>query len=152
MDPKDLAFYERTMRPLDSIKYVAPRDYEAERQWKMIHAIESGPQRHAESVQQAVLAHIQQLQAGLGAEEELQICCYLGPEIVRVSRVCVPNSHVLILAGCDIKGNATSVVMDMHTVQIVCKVVKVEPPNKAVRIGFVLPEDDKKPDGEEPRP
>lgn len=56
----------------------------------------------------------------------------------------IPNWHVLILAGNDADGNATSFIMDMHTVQLVCKAIKVEPSRKPVRIGFVLPEPEAK--------
>jgi hypothetical protein len=110
----------------------------------MIRSIRSAPKVHAGNVQQAILAHIKDLQDKLGPEEELQVSCHLGPEVIRVHQVGLPNWHVLILTGTDANKNATSFIMDMHTVQLVCKVVKVVPPQKPVRIGFIVPEPEQK--------
>jgi len=121
-------------------------DPKAERHYQLIESIRSGPQTHAESVQEAILEHIKERQEKLASNEELQVTCYLGPEIIRVCNIGIPNWHVLVLMGVDAKGNETSFIMDMHTVQLCCKVLKVEPPHMPVRIGFILPT------SEEPRP
>lgn len=120
--------------------YDFQRELKADRQYQLIETIRSGPQTHAESVQEAILEHIKARQETLAPNEELQVTCFLGPEFVRVRQIAVPNWHVLVLMGVDAKDNETSFIMDMHTVQLCCKVLKVDPPRTPVRIGFILPE------------
>src|SRR4051794_22581738 len=96
MDPKDLL---RSMNFRPELNQLDFRDLKAEREYEIIRSIRTGPQRHAENVQQAILAHIKGLQDKLAADEELLVSCFLGPEAIRVHQVNIPNWHVLILAG-----------------------------------------------------
>ena len=82
------------------------------------------------------MQHIKQLQDALGPDQELEVTCFVAAEKILVREIVVPNWHVLTLRGIDGQKNETSCIMDMHTVQLACKTVKITPPQKPVRIGF----------------
>ena len=92
-------------------------------------------EQEAENVHDAIVGHIRKRQNELGPEQELQVTCHMGQEVIRVATLIRPNPHVVILDGKDAQDNTTSVIMNIHTVQLVCRVVKTY--NKPVRIGFV---------------
>jgi len=79
------------------------------------------------------------MQKACREDEELVVLFRSGAETVRVLEFIVPSWQVLVLAGVDEAKNTTRVVSAAESVQLVCKVMKVQPPGKPARVGFRLP-------------
>jgi len=86
-----------------------------------------------------MLGQIQAMQKACKPDEELVVLFRSGPETVRVLEFFVPSWTVLVLAGLDEAKNTTRVVSTPESVQLVCKVMKVQPPGKPTRVGFRTP-------------
>jgi hypothetical protein len=86
-----------------------------------------------------MLGQIQAMQKACKEDEELVVLFGSGPETVRVLEFIVPSWTVLVLAGVDEAKNTTRVVSTPESVQLVCKVMKVQPPGKPARVGFRIP-------------
>jgi hypothetical protein len=93
----------------------------------------------ADSVGAIMLGQVQAMQKACKEDEELVVLFRSGPETVRVREIIVPAWPVLVLAGVDEAKNTTRVVSTAESVQLVCKVMKVQPPGKPVRVGFRVP-------------
>jgi hypothetical protein len=93
----------------------------------------------AEEVCAALLGQVQAMQKALREDDELVVLLHTGTETVRVLEFFVPQWNVVVLSGIDTERNVTRVVSHIESVQLVCKVMKVQPPAKPARIGFVLP-------------
>jgi hypothetical protein len=111
--------------PLESLKVID------------LPAMRSSAQMHAESVQAAIQSHITHLQNSLAEDEELMILCSDGFSQIRVTEIGFHNWHIVIFAGVDGNGNPSSMITNINSVQMTCHVVKVEPPGKPFRVGFV---------------
>jgi hypothetical protein len=98
----------------------------------------TGPSQ-AEEVCAAILGQVQAMQKALHEDDELVVLLHAGSETVRVLEFFVPQWNVVVLSGIDTERNVTRVVSHIESVQLVCKVMKVQPPAKPARIGFVLP-------------
>jgi hypothetical protein len=107
---------------------------------EIIRSIKSAPQSQAENVQEAIRSHIDRLQQNLAQDEELQVYCTEGSEKIRVQQIGYPNWHVVILIGTDTEGNTASIITNINSVKLVCKVAKVKPPQKPWHVGFVQPD------------
>ena len=92
-----------------------------------------------DSVGAIMLGQIQAMQKACKEDEELVVLFRSGSETVRVLEFIVPAWSVLVLAGVDEAKNTTRVVSAAESVQLVCKVMKVQPPAKLVRLGFRVP-------------
>jgi hypothetical protein len=86
-----------------------------------------------------MLGQIQAMQKACKEDEELVVLFRSGPETVRVLELIVPSWTVLVLAGLDEAKNTTRVVATPESVQLVCKVMKVQPPAKPARVAFRVP-------------
>ena len=86
-----------------------------------------------------MLGEIQAMQKACKEDEELVVLFRSGPETIRVLEIIVPSWTVLVLAGVDEARNTTRVVTAPESVQLVCKVMKVQPPAKPARVGFRIP-------------
>jgi hypothetical protein len=86
-----------------------------------------------------MLGQIQAMQKACKEDEELAVLVRSGAETIRVLEFIVPSWQVLVLAGFDEARNTTRVVSTPECVQLVCKVMKVPPPGKPVRVGFRIP-------------
>lgn len=86
-----------------------------------------------------MLAQVQAMQKACKEDEELVVLCRSGGESVRVLDFIVPSWPVLVLAGVDEAKNTTRVVTSAGSVQLICKVLKVQPPREPVRVRFRLP-------------
>ena len=132
LPPRDFARDLEMIRP--------QRNYQLEAMYDLIDSVRSAPRIQAESVQAALVEHVKSLQSKLGPDQELLVTCSTGTEVIRVMEIVLPNWHLMILIGVDGRGNATSIAISMQGVQLTCKVIKVEPQQQPVRIGFVLPD------------
>ena len=92
-----------------------------------------------DSVGAIMLGQIQAMQKACREDEELVVLFRSGPETVRVLEFIVPSWPVLVLAGVDEAKNTTRVVSTPESVQLICKVIKVQPPGKPARVGFRVP-------------
>ena len=92
-----------------------------------------------DSVGAIMLGQIQAMQKACKEDEELVVLFRSGSETVRVLEFIVPSWTVLVLAGVDEAKNTTRVVSTPESVQLACKVMKVQPPGKPARLGFRLP-------------
>ncbi len=92
-----------------------------------------------DSVGAIMLGQIQAMQKACKEDEELVVLFRSGSETVRVLEFIVPSWTVLVLAGMDEAKNTTRVVSTPESVQLVCKVMKVQPPGKPARVGFRIP-------------
>jgi hypothetical protein len=86
-----------------------------------------------------IVGQIQAMQKACKEDEELVVLFRSGSETIRVLEFIVPAWKVLVLAGVDEAKNTTRVVSTPESVQLVCKVMKVQPPGKPARLGFRLP-------------
>ncbi len=86
-----------------------------------------------------ILGQVQAMQKALKEDDEIVVLCHSGAETVRVLEVFVPSPNVVVLAGPDANRNVTRVVSHIQALQLVSKVVKVQPPAKPARINFVVP-------------
>lgn len=91
------------------------------------------------SVGAIMLGQIQAMQKACKEDEELVVLVQSGSETVRVLEIIVPSQTVLVLAGVDEAKNTTRVVSAAESVQLVCKVMKVQAPRKPTRVGFRIP-------------
>jgi hypothetical protein len=93
----------------------------------------------ANSVGAVMLGEIQAMQRACKEDEELAVLFRSGEETIRVLEFIVPSWPVLVLGGVDEAKNTTRVVTTAESVQLICKVMKVQPPAKPVRVGFRIP-------------
>jgi hypothetical protein len=86
-----------------------------------------------------MLRQVQAMQKACKEDEELVVLFRSGSETVRVLEFIVPSPAVLVLAGVDEAKNLTRVVSSPESVQLVCKVMKVQPSAKPARLVFRVP-------------
>jgi hypothetical protein len=92
-----------------------------------------------DSVGAIMLGQVQAMQKACKEDEELVVLFRSGAETVRVMEFIVPTWQVLVLAGLDEAKNTTRVISTPESAQMICKVIKVKPPAKPVRLVFRLP-------------
>ncbi len=92
-----------------------------------------------DSVGAIMLGQIQAMQKACKEDEELVVLFRSGSETIRVLEFLVPSWPVLVLAGLDEAKNTTRVVSAPESVQLVCKVMKLQASGKPVRVGFRIP-------------
>ena len=90
-----------------------------------------------EDVSATIVKQVQGMQAALKENEELVVVFHNGHEALRVLDFFVPSTQVIILAGMDAQKNITRVISPAASLQLTCKVMKVEPTAKPVRIRFL---------------
>lgn len=85
------------------------------------------------------MGQIAAMQKALKEDEELVVLFQNGGERIRVMEVFAPSRHVAVLSGTDADRNLTRVISAVESLQLVCKVMKVQPGAKPVRVGLVSP-------------
>src|SRR5437660_6381939 len=93
----------------------------------------------AENPAAVILAQINGMQKALKDDEELVVSLHQGAETIRVLEIFAPSRHVMVLTGPDPARNLTRVISAVEALQLVCKVMKVAPGAKPVRVGLVPP-------------
>ncbi len=86
-----------------------------------------------------LIGQVQAMQKALREDQELIVLCTCGFETLRVLEIFSPAPKVLVLTGIDAEQNTTRIVSPADAVQLVCKLMVVQPGTKAARIRFVLP-------------
>ena len=86
-----------------------------------------------------LLAQVQAMQKALKDDEELLVTFHAGGETVRVHEMFFPSWKVAVLIGVGADRSTTRVIAAVESLQLVCKVVKVQAGAAAARIKFVSP-------------
>jgi len=87
----------------------------------------------------AILGQLQAMQKALKDDEELIVLATGGLETVRVLEIFAPSWQVVVLTGIDAEKNITRLISPVQSLQLVCKVMKVQPDTKATRLRFIAP-------------
>lgn len=91
----------------------------------------------AEPIGGTILGQIQAMQRPLKDDQELVVLFHTGGETLRVTEILVPSLHVFVLAGVDSEHNITRVIVPAENAQIVCKIKRVAPDGKPVRVNIL---------------
>ena len=86
-----------------------------------------------------ILAQIQAMQKALKEDEELIVLLHNGLETVRVMEIYVPSWSVAVLTGIDTESNLTRVIAPVERLELICKVMKVRPGAKPVKVALIAP-------------
>jgi hypothetical protein len=92
-----------------------------------------------ETVGATILAELKAMQNALKEDTELVVLVHTGFEMLRVLEFYVPAPQVAVLIGIDTEKNVTRFLCRIDSVQLTCKVMKVQPPATPVRINFITP-------------
>ena len=93
----------------------------------------------AENPGATIVAQLQAMQRALKPEEELVVLANASVETIRVLEVYAPSWQVIVLTGIDTEKNITRVISSADRLQLTCKVMKAQNPEKPIRIGFIVP-------------
>ena len=93
----------------------------------------------AENIGAAILAQIQAMQKALKEDEELVVLYRSGIETVRVLEFYFPSWQVVVLTGTGEDKSVTRVVSPAQSLQLVTRLIKVQPPAPPTRIRFIVP-------------
>jgi hypothetical protein len=96
---------------------------------------------HADSVPigSLIAGQIGAMQKALKEDEELVVWFQNGGERIRVIEFIMPSWHLVILSGLDADRNLTRVISGVDSLQLVAKVMKLQPGVKPTRVGLVTP-------------
>jgi hypothetical protein len=100
---------------------------------------EPAPPAQPESVAATFLGQIAAMQKALKDDEELVVLFHNGAERIRVMEVFAPSREVAVLSGTDADRNRARVICAVASLQLTCKVIKVPPGAKPVRVGLINP-------------
>ena len=92
-----------------------------------------------ESVGATIIKQVQAMQTALKENEELLVLFHNGLETLQVVDFFVPSPQVIVLAGLDAEKNIMRVISPADSLQLTCKVMKIQPPAKPARIRFLTP-------------
>ena len=92
-----------------------------------------------ESIGGVILGQIQAMQRPLKEDQELVVLFTAGDETLRVLEIFVPSLQVFVLAGVDAEQNVTRVVIPADAATLVCKIMKVAPEGKPIRVNVLSP-------------
>jgi hypothetical protein len=93
----------------------------------------------ADNVGAVVFGQIHGLQKALNDDEELVVWFANAGEKLRVMEIFLASPKVAVLSGHDAQHNLTRVISPVDALQLVAKVMKVQPGAKAARVGLVMP-------------
>jgi hypothetical protein len=96
-------------------------------------------QPQADNVGAVILGQIHGLQKALKDDEELVVWFANASEKLRVMEIFLPSPKLAMLSGHDAEHNLTRVISPVEALQLVAKVMKVQPGAKPVRVGLVMP-------------
>ena len=100
---------------------------------------EPAPPPAAENVISVVFAELGRMQKALKEDEELVVLYHTASERIRVLEIYAASKQVAVLSGPDAERHLTRVVAPVDSLQLVCKVSKVAPGARAVRVNLVTP-------------
>ncbi|HZL57106.1 MAG TPA: hypothetical protein VFC21_08500 [Bryobacteraceae bacterium] len=86
-----------------------------------------------------LLGQVQGMQRALREDQELVVQFHTGTEMLRVTEIFVPSLQVFVLAGTDAEQNVTRVIVPAEAMKLVCRIVKVAPDARPVRVNVLSP-------------
>lgn len=117
-----------SLRPPDMAKILDPARQE-----------KPAPPAAGEPLGSAILGQIQAMQRACKEDQELVVLCNAGLETLRVMEFYAPSAQLLVMTGIDTERNITRVISPVESVQLVCKVMSVQPGGKPARLNFINP-------------
>ena len=93
----------------------------------------------AENLTAVFLGQVNAMQKALKEDEELAVYYQSGPERLRVMEIFAPSRQVAVLTGTDADRNLTRIIASAESLQLVCKVTKVQPGAKPSRVALITP-------------
>ncbi len=93
----------------------------------------------AENLTAVFLGQVNAMQKALKEDEELAVWYQNGPDRLRVMEIFAPSRSMAVLTGLDADRALTRVIAAADSLQLVCKVVKVQPGAKPARVALVTP-------------
>src|SRR5471030_388081 len=91
------------------------------------------------SIGSLIAGQIGAMQKALKEDEELVVWFQNGGERIRVIEFIMPSWRLAILSGLDSDRNLTRVISGVDSLQLVAKVMKLQPGVKPTRVGLVTP-------------
>jgi hypothetical protein len=91
------------------------------------------------SIGSLIAGQIGAMQKALKEDEELVVWFQNGGERIRVIEFIMPSWRLAILSGLDSDRNLTRVISGVESLQLVAKVMKLQPGVKPTRVGLVTP-------------
>jgi|SRR5579871_1857036 len=92
-----------------------------------------------ENVCATILGQIQAMQKAVKEDEELVVLFPNRLETMRVLEIYVPSWSIAVLTGIDAERNLTRVIAPAGNLELICKVMKVQPGVKPVKVALVAP-------------
>ena len=92
-----------------------------------------------ENVCATILGQIQAMQKAVKDDEELVILFHNRLETIRVLEIYVPSWGVAVLTGIDTERNLTRIISAAEHLELTCKVMKVQPGAKPVKVALIAP-------------
>ena len=86
-----------------------------------------------------ILGQIQGMQRALREDQELLVQFHTGSELLRVTEIFVPSLLLFVLNGTDAQQNVTRIIVPAEQLKLVCKIVKVAPDARPVRVNVLSP-------------
>jgi len=93
----------------------------------------------ADNIGSIILGQIGAMQKALKEDEELVVWFENGMEKIRVIEVILPSWRLAVLSGLDADRHLTRVISPVESMQLVTKVMKLQPGVKPTRVGLVTP-------------
>jgi hypothetical protein len=91
------------------------------------------------SIGSLIIGQIGAMQKALKEDEELVVWFQNGADRIRVIEVIMPSWRLAVLSGLDADRNLTRVISPVESLQLVAKVMKLQPGVKSTRVGLVTP-------------
>jgi hypothetical protein len=98
-----------------------------------------GPAASGAQVCATILGQIQAMQKAVKEDEELVVLFHDGLETMRVLEIYVPAWSVAVLTGFDTERNLTRVISPAENLELICKVMKLQPGTKPAKIALIAP-------------
>jgi len=92
-----------------------------------------------ETLGSVIVGQVQAMQRTCKEDQELLVLCGAGLDTMRVLEIFAPTWQVLVLTGIDTDRNVTRVISPVAAVQLVCKIVSVQPGAKPARVSLIIP-------------
>ena len=92
-----------------------------------------------ENLGATIIGEIQAMQKALKDDQELVVLLSAGDQRLRVLEIYLPSWQVAVLTGVDPEKNITRLISPIAALQLVCKVMRVQPSMKPTRITVIAP-------------
>lgn len=86
-----------------------------------------------------IFAQVNAMQRACKEDQELMVLVECAAETLRILEIFAPTWGLFVLTGIDGEGHTTRVITPVVSLQLVCKVMKVQPEASPVRVHFTAP-------------